>query len=37
MVVIAVVGAAYFFMAKPSTKLGQHIHDAQEASGAERA
>jgi hypothetical protein len=37
MVVIAVVGAAYFFIAKPSAKLGRHVHDAQEASGAERA
>jgi amino acid transporter len=37
MVVIALVGAAYFFAAKPSAKLGQHVHDTQEASGAERA
>jgi amino acid transporter len=37
MVVIALVGAAYFFAAKPSAKLGRHVHDTQEASGAERA
>ena len=37
MAVIALVGAAYFFIAKLSAKLGQHVHDAQEASGAERA
>jgi amino acid transporter len=36
MVVIAVVGAAYFFIARPDRGVRQHLHDTLEASGAER-
>jgi amino acid transporter len=36
-VVIAIVGAAYFLTARPDRGVGQHVHDALEATGAERA
>jgi amino acid transporter len=36
MVVIAVVGAVYFFIARPDRGVRQHLHDTLEASGAER-
>src|SRR5438105_9216969 len=36
MVVIAVIGAVYFLAARPDRKVGQHLHDALEATGAER-
>ena len=36
MFVIAVVGALYFFVARPDRGIGHHVHDEQEASGAER-
>ena len=36
MVVIALVGAVYFLLARPDRKVGQHVHDELEPSGAER-
>ena len=36
MVVIAVVGAVYFLIARPDRKVGQHVHDTLEPTGAER-
>jgi uncharacterized protein (DUF58 family) len=36
MVVIAVVGAAYFVAARPDRKVERHVHDTLEATGAER-
>ncbi|HSS80044.1 MAG TPA: APC family permease [Gaiellaceae bacterium] len=36
MVIIAVVGALYFVIARPDRKVGQHVHDTLEPSGAER-
>jgi amino acid transporter len=36
MFVIAVVGAAYFFAARPDRGVGQHLHDDLEPTGAER-
>jgi amino acid transporter len=36
MVVIALVGAAYFVIARPDRKLSEHVHDTLEATGAER-
>jgi amino acid transporter len=37
MVIIAVVGGLYFLIARPDRKVGQHVHDALEPAGAERA
>jgi amino acid transporter len=34
--IIAVVGAAYFFVARPDRGVSQHVHDDLERSGAER-
>jgi amino acid transporter len=36
MFIIAVVGAAYFLAARPDRKVGQHLHDELEPTGAER-
>jgi hypothetical protein len=36
MFVIAVVGAAYFFTARPDRGVRHHLHDDLEASGSER-
>lgn len=36
MVIIAVVGALYFFSARPDRKLAEHVHDTLEPTGAER-
>jgi amino acid transporter len=36
MVVIAAVGSIYFLLARPDRKVGQHLHDTLEPSGAER-
>jgi amino acid transporter len=36
MVVIALVGAVYFLIARPDRKVGQHVHDTLEPTGAER-
>ncbi len=36
MVVIAVVGAVYFLIARPDRKVGEHVHDTLEPTGAER-
>jgi amino acid transporter len=36
MFVIAVLGAAYFFTARPDRGVRQHVHDPLESSGAER-
>jgi amino acid transporter len=36
MVIIAVVGAAYFLLARPDRKVGRHVHDTLEPTGAER-
>ncbi len=36
MVVIAFVGAIYFVIARPDRKVGQHVHDELEPTGAER-
>ena len=35
-VVIAVVGAIYFLIGRPDRKVGQHLHDELEPTGAER-
>jgi amino acid transporter len=35
--VIAVVGAVYFVIGRPDRKVSAHVHDALEATGAERA
>ena len=37
MFIIAVVGAVYFLIARPDRKVGQHVHDTLEPTGAERA
>jgi amino acid transporter len=37
MVVIILVGAIYFFIARPDRGVGTHLHDESEATGAERA
>ncbi|MHB1838017.1 MAG: APC family permease, partial [Solirubrobacteraceae bacterium] len=37
MVVIALVGGAYFVIARPDRGLARHVHDELEATGAERA
>jgi hypothetical protein len=34
--IVAVIGAAYFFVARPDRKVSEHVHDKQEATGAER-
>ena len=36
MVIIAVVGALYFIVARPDRKLATHLHDTLEPTGAER-
>jgi amino acid transporter len=36
MFVIAVVGAVYFLVARPDKKVGRHVHDDLEPTGAER-
>jgi len=36
MVVIAVIGAVYFLIARPDRKVAAHVHDPLEPSGAER-
>ncbi len=36
MVVIAIVGGLYFVIGRPDRKLGSHVHDELERSGAER-
>ena len=36
MVIIAVVGALYFLIARPDRKLSEHVHDTLEPTGAER-
>ena len=36
MVIIALIGALYFFSARPDRKVGEHIHDTLEPTGAER-
>jgi len=36
MFIIAVVGAAYFFVARPDRPVSQHVHDEDEPTGAER-
>jgi amino acid transporter len=35
-VIIAVIGAAYFFAARPDRGVGHHLHDDDEPSGSER-
>jgi hypothetical protein len=37
MVVIALVGAAYFLIARPDRGVARHVHDELEPTGAERA
>jgi amino acid transporter len=37
MVIIAAVGALYFFIARPDRGVARHVHDELEATGAERA
>src|SRR5689334_6557208 len=37
MVIIAVVGGLYFVFARPDRKVGKHVHDTLEPTGAERA
>jgi amino acid transporter len=37
MVVIAVIGAVYFLIARPDRKVAGHVHDSLEPTGAERA
>jgi amino acid transporter len=36
MVIIALIGALYFFSARPDRKVGEHVHDTLEPTGAER-
>ena len=36
MVIIAVVGAVYFLIARPDRKVAAHVHDQLEPTGAER-
>ena len=36
MFVIAVLGALYFFIARPDRGVGRHVHDTLEPSGSER-
>jgi amino acid transporter len=36
MAVVAVVGAIFFMIGRPDRKVGQHLHDATEPTGAER-
>jgi hypothetical protein len=36
MFVITVVGAVYFFLARPDKPVGRHLHDEREPTGAER-
>ena len=36
MVIIAVVGAVYFLIARPDRKVAGHVHDQLEATGADR-
>jgi len=36
MVIIALVGALYFFSARPDRKVAEHVHDTLEPTGAER-
>jgi hypothetical protein len=36
MVVIALVGAIYFLIARPDRKVAAHLHDELEPTGAER-
>src|SRR6188472_250475 len=36
MVIIAVVGGLYFVLARPDRKVGKHVHDTLEPTGAER-
>jgi amino acid transporter len=36
MVIIAAVGALYFFIARPDRKVAGHVHDTLEPAGAER-
>jgi amino acid transporter len=36
MAIITLVGAAYFLIARPDTKLARHLHDELEPTGAER-
>ena len=36
MIVIAAIGAIYFLIARPDRRVGQHVHDALEPTGAER-
>lgn len=37
MFVVAVIGAVYFVIARPDRNVGQHLHDEEEPTGAERA
>jgi amino acid transporter len=37
MIVIALVGAVFFLIARPDRIVGRHVHDELEATGAERA
>jgi hypothetical protein len=37
MVVVAVVGAVCFFVTRPDRRVGEHLHDDAEPTGAERA
>jgi len=37
MFLIAVVGALYFFIARPDKGVREHLHDTAEPTGAERA
>jgi amino acid transporter len=36
MVIISVVGGIYFLIARPDRKVGEHVHDTLEPTGAER-
>ena len=35
MVIIALVGAIYFFIARPDRRVGEHLHDELEPTGGE--
>ena len=36
MVVIGLIGSVYFLVARPDRRVGQHVHDELEPTGAER-
>jgi hypothetical protein len=37
MVIIALIGALYFFIARPDRKVGEHVHDGARGDGSRAA